>query len=41
MRPSTVQIFTAALLPDLSIIAKDIQLDKVTLSDMENVKTVY
>ena len=40
MHSNTVQICTEAPLSYLLISAKDIQFEKVTLSDMKNLKTV-
>ena len=40
MDPNTVLILTAAPLPDLLITVKAIEFGNVSLSDMENLKTV-
>ena len=37
--PNTVQVITAASLPDLLITAKAIEFEEVSLSYMENLKT--
>ena len=40
MRPNIVEICMAAPLPDLLIAVKAIDLQKVSVNDMENLKTV-
>ena len=40
MRPDIVEICMAAPLPDLLIAVKDISLQRISVSDMQNLKTV-
>ena len=41
MRPNTVEMSRAALLPYILITVQEIVLQKVSLSDIQNLKTVY